>query len=31
MSARALVYIILGHVELHREVLRDRYGIPRQE
>jgi uncharacterized damage-inducible protein DinB len=29
MSARALAYITLGHVEHHRAVLRERYGVPR--
>ncbi len=28
MSARALAYITLGHVEHHRSVLRERYGVP---
>jgi uncharacterized damage-inducible protein DinB len=27
ISARALVYIVLGHVEHHRSVLEDRYGL----
>lgn len=27
ISARALVYIILGHVEHHRSVLEERYGL----
>jgi hypothetical protein len=27
ISARALLYIILGHVEHHRRVLEDRYGL----
>jgi uncharacterized damage-inducible protein DinB len=27
VSARALVYIILGHVEHHRRVLEERYGL----
>ena len=29
MSARALAYITLGHVEHHRAVLRERYAVPR--
>ena len=29
VSARALVYIILGHVEHHRAVLEERYGLGR--
>ena len=27
MSARALLYIILGHTEHHLSVLNDRYGV----
>ena len=27
ISARALVYIILGHVEHHRSILEERYGL----
>ena len=29
VSARALVYIVLGHVEHHRAVLEERYGLGR--
>ena len=27
VSARALLYIIVGHVEHHRHVLADKYGL----